>query len=144
MKLALIFIGMVLGLAYGHFNNGFIFNSKICLFAGITLIMPTLFSVKLRDIKLLYTYRIVMFKGFLINYILLPLVALSIGIFTNNFGIAAGLFLLSVLSGGGMVMHWIKTANADTSLGFLLLFVNLIFVSLSLLMLHTFGIYTSG
>lgn len=77
------------------------------------------------------------------NYLLLPVIALAIGLFTNNFGIAAGLFLLSVLSGGGMVMHWIKRSNADTSLGFLLLFINLVFVSLSLLLLHTFGIYTA-
>ena len=143
MKLALIFLGIALGLLYGHLYSGFIFSSDICMFAGITLIMPTLFNFKLTDIKLLYTYRVVMMKGFLVNYILLPLIALAIGILTNNFGIAAGLFLLSVLSGGGMVMHWIKTANADVSLGFLLLFVNLVFVSLSLLMLHNFGIYTS-
>jgi len=143
MKLALIFLGMILGLSYGHYNYGFIFSSDICLFAGITLIMPTLFNVKLKDITLLYVYRSIMIKGLLINYLLLPIIALLIGLLTNNFGIAAGLFLLSVLSGGGMVMHWIKTANADTSLGFVLLLVNLIFVSFSLLMLHTFGIYTS-
>jgi len=143
MKLALIFSGMALGLLYGHLYYGFLFSSNICLFAGITLIMPTLFNVKLRDVTLLYTYRVVMIKGFLINYILLPLIALGVGLFTGDFGIAAGLFLLSVLSGGGMVMHWIKTAQGDTSLGFLLLLLNLIFVSLSLLMLHTFGIYTS-
>lgn len=143
MKLTLIFLGMILGLSYGHFNYGFLFSSDICLFAGITLIMPTLFNVKLKDIMLVYTHRSVMIKGLLINYIILPFIALGIGLLTNDFGIAAGLFLLSVLSGGGMVMHWIKTANADTSLGFVLLLVNLIFVSLSLLMLHAFGIYTS-
>lgn len=143
MKLALIMVAMALGLSYGHFYNGFLFSSDICLFAGITLIMPTLFNVELKDIKLLYTYRSITLKGLLINYIILPLIALGIGLLTNNFGIAAGLFLLSVLSGGGMVMYWIKTANADTSLGFVLLFINLIFVSFSLLMLHAFGIYTS-
>lgn len=143
MKILYILVAAILGLTYGHFNYGFLFSSKICLFAGITLIMPTLFNVKLGDIVLLYTYKHVMFKGFLINYILLPIIALGIGLLTQNFGIAAGLFLLSVLSGGGMVMHWIKTSNGDTSLGFLLLLLNLIFVSLSLLMLHTFGIYTS-
>lgn len=142
--IALIFLAMALGLWYGSNFNGFIFSSKICLFAGIALIMPSLFNVKLTDVKLLYTHKGVMVKAFLINYLLLPLIAVAIGLATNNFGIAAGLFLLSVLSGGGMVMHWIKTANADTSLGFLLLFINLIFVSLSLLMLHNFGIYTSN
>ncbi|MBN2815894.1 MAG: hypothetical protein JXQ67_04375 [Campylobacterales bacterium] len=143
MKLTLIFLAMVLGLLYGHLYNGFIFSSKICLFAGLTLIMPTLFKVKLRDITLLYTHKNVMLKGLLVNYVVLPSIAVLIGLATGNFGIAAGLFLLSVLSGGGMVMHWIKTAQADTSLGFLLLLVNLLSVSLSLLMLHNFGIYTS-
>ncbi len=143
MKLVLIFLGIILGLAYGHYNYGFIFDSNICLFAGITLIMPTLFNVKLRDITLLYTHKKIVLKGLLINYLLLPAAALGIGLLTNNFGIAAGLFLLSVLSGGGMVMHWIKTSGGDTSLGFVLLFMNLIFVSFSLLLLHAFGIYTS-
>lgn len=143
MKLVLIFLGMILGLTYGHYNYGFIFDSNICLFAGITLIMPTLFNVKLRDITLLYTHKKIVAKGLLINYLLLPAAALGIGLLTNNFGIAAGLFLLSVLSGGGMVMHWIKSSGGDTSLGFVLLFINLIFVSFSLLLLHAFGIYTS-
>jgi len=143
MKLTFILVGAILGLTYGQVNYGFIFSSNICLFAGITLIMPTLFNVQLSDIKLLYTYKTVMLKGLLINYLLLPAIALGIGLLTNNFGIAAGLFLLSVLSGGGMVMHWIKASDGDTSIGFLLLFINLIFVSFSLLMLHTFGIYTS-
>ena len=143
MKLIFILIGATLGLTYGHYNYGFIFSSKICLFAGITLIMPTLFNVKFSDIKLLYTYRTVMLKGLLINYLILPIIALGIGLTTDDFGIAAGLFLLSVLSGGGMVMHWIKSSHGDTSIGFLLLLINLIFVSFSLLMLHTFGIYTS-
>ena len=143
MKLAIILVGAILGLTYGQFYYGFIFSSKICLFAGITLIMPTLFNVKLADIKLLYTYKTVMIKGLVVNYLVLPLIALGIGLVTDDFGIAAGLFLLSVLSGGGMVMHWIKTAGGDTSIGFLLLLINLVFVSFSLLMLHQFGIYTS-
>ena len=143
MQLFLILFGATLGLTYGQYYYGFIFSQKICLFAGITLIMPTLFQVKFADIKLFFVYKGVVFKGLLINYILLPLVALGIGLLTDNYGIAAGLFLLSVLSGGGMVMHWIKKSGADTSLGFILLFVNLMFISFSLLMLHQFGIYTS-
>jgi len=143
MQLFLILLGAVLGLTYGQYNYGFLFSQKICLFAGITLIMPTLFNVKLSDISLVLLHKTVILKGMLINYILLPFVALGIGLLTDNFGIAAGLFLLSVLSGGGMVMHWIKKSGADTSFGFILLFANLLFISLSLLMLHQFGIYTS-
>jgi hypothetical protein len=143
MQLIIVILGAVLGFTYGYYEDGFIFDSNICLFAGLTLIMPSLFNVKLKDVQLLWQYKTVVIKSILVNYLLLPVVALSIGLLTNDFGIAAGLFLLSVLSGGGMVMHWIKKSNADTSLGFLLLFINLVFVSLSLLLLHIFGIYTA-
>ena len=143
MQIVLILFGAVLGLIYGKFTDGFIFSSNICLFAGLTLIMPTLFNVKVSDIKLVFQYKTVIIKSLLVNFILLPIMALIIGLLTKNYGVAAGLFLLSVLSGGGMVMNWIKKSGADTSIGFILLFINLIFVSLSLLMLHLFGTYTA-
>ena len=143
MQIVLILFGAVLGLIYGKFTDGFIFSSNICLFAGLTLIMPTLFNVKMSDIKLVFQYKTVIIKSLLVNFILLPIMALIIGLLTKNYGVAAGLFLLSVLSGGGMVMNWIKKSGADTSIGFILLFINLIFVSLSLLMLHLFGTYTA-
>jgi hypothetical protein len=142
MQLAMVILGAVLGYLYGMNTDGFIFSSKICLFAGLTLIMPSLFKVKLSDIALLWHDRIVLIKGFFLNYLFLPLFALGIGLLTHDFGIAAGIFMLSVLSGGGMVMLWIRKSGGDTSLGFVLLFVNLLFVSLSLLMLHLFGLYT--
>ena len=144
MQLILVILGAVLGLAYGYEYDGFVFSSKICLFAGLTLIMPSLFNVKLRDITLIWEHRIIFIKGLFLNYVLLPLFAVGIALLTQDFGIGAGLFLLSVLSGGGMVMHWIKKSGGDTSMGFLLLLLNLLFVSLSLLMLHIFGTYTAS
>ncbi len=141
MQLVLVILGAVLGLVYGQYEDGFVFNSKICLFAGLTLIMPTLFQVKFSDITLVWEHRIILIKGLILNYLTLPAIAIGIGMLTGNFGVATGLFLLSILSGGGMVMHWIKKSNADTSLGFVLLFINLVFVSVSLLMLHFFGVY---
>jgi len=144
MQLLIVVVAAILGLVYGNYTDGFIFSSKICLFAGLTLIMPSLFNVKLYDFKLIFQYKTVIAKSLLANYLLLPVVALAIGLLSNNFGIAAGLFLLSVLSGGGMVMHWIKKSEADTSIGFILLFINLIFISLSLLMLHIFGMHAAG
>jgi len=140
----IVLLGAVLGFSYGLYNFGFVFSTNICLFAGLTLIMPSLFKFKLKDVVLVWKYRSVLMKGFWVNYILLPLFALAIGFMTNDFGITSGLFLLAVLSGGGMVMHWIKKSNADTSLGFLLLFINLMFVSLSMLMLHIFAQLSAG
>lgn len=140
----IVILGTVLGFIYGSNTDGFIFSTNICLFAGLTLIMPSLFKFQLRDIQLVWEHKSVLFKGFIVNYLLLPVFAMIIGIMTNDFGISGGLFLLAVLSGGGMVMHWIKRSNADTSFGFLLLFINLVFVSLSLLMLHLFATYSAG
>jgi len=140
----IVILGTVLGFTYGSFTDGFMFSTNICLFAGLTLIMPSLFNFKLKDIQLIWEHKAVLVKGFVVNYLLLPIFALIIGFATNDFGITAGLFLIAVLSGGGMVMHWIKKSNADTSFGFLLLFINLMFVSLSLLMLHIFATYSAG
>jgi len=138
-----VIIGTILGFSYGSYTDGFIFSTNICLFAGITLIMPSLFNFKMKDIKLIWEHKKVFFKGFLVNYVALPIIAIAIGYMTNDFGISAGLFLLSVLSGGGMVMFWIKKSGGDTSFGFLLLFINLVAISLSLYMLHFFATYSS-
>jgi len=142
--IGIVVLGAILGFLYGSYTDGFIFSSKICLFAGITLIMPSLFNFELAHIKLLWVYKLIILKGFAVNYIILPIFALAIGFATGDFGITAGLFILAVLSGGGMVMHWIKKSNADTSLGFLLLFINLLLVALSLYMLNIFGIYSAS
>jgi len=140
----IVILGALLGFLYGSYTDGFIFSSKICLFAGITLIMPSLFNFEFAHIKLVWKYKTVLFKGFAVNYILLPIFAVSIGFMTHNFGVTAGLFLIAVFSGGGMVMHWIKKTQADTSFGFLLLFINLLFISFSLLMLHVFATHSAG
>lgn len=142
--IVIVLLGAVLGFLYGGYTDGFIFSKNICLFAGITLIMPSLFKFKLSDIMLVWTHKMVLFKGFILNYIILPLIALAIGFMTDDFGIVSGLLLISLFSGGGMVMHWIKRSNGDTSFGFLLLFINLLFISLSLLMLHIFAMYSAG
>lgn len=140
----IVFFGAALGFIYGSYTDGFVFSSNICLFAGITLIMPSLFNFELVHVKLVWIHKKLLMKGFLVNYLILPLMAIIIGFITNDFGITSGLFLISVLSGGGMVMYWIKRSGGDTSFGFLLLFINLIFISLSLLMLHFFAMYAAS
>jgi len=140
----IVMLGALLGFLYGANTDGFIFSAKICLFAGITLIMPSLFKFELAHVKLVWEHKAVLIKGFFVNYMILPFFALVIGFLTHNFGITSGLFLIAVLSGGGMVMHWIKRSGGDTSFGFLLLFINLVFISLSLLMLHLFATYSAG
>jgi len=144
MQIIVVLLGAILGLTYGANTDGFIFSQMICLFAGLTLILPSLFNVKLQDITLLWPHRVVVMKSLALNYILLPLFAVAIALLSNDFGVGAGVFLLAVLSGGGMVMHWIKKSGADASLGFLLLFMNLTLVTLSLLMLHAYGMFSAS
>jgi len=139
----IVFLAAVLGFTYGSYTDGFIFSSDICLFAGLTLIMPSLFKFELSHIKLLWEFKGPMMKGMLINFLLLPLIAIGVGLATGDFGIAMGLFLLSVLAGGGMVMHWVKQSKGDTSFGFLLLFVNLLLIVLSLFMLEVYATYAA-
>ncbi len=144
MQIISVLLAAILGLSYGHYQYGFVFSQNICLFAGITLIMPTLFKVQLRDVQKVWEYKSIVIKNMILNYLIFPAVAVGIGLLSQNFGIAAGVFLLSVLGGGGMVMHWIKKSGGDSSIGFILLFINLMLVSLSMLMLHGFGLYTSA
>jgi ACR3 family arsenite efflux pump ArsB len=139
--IVVVVLGAFFGYLYGYNTDGFIFSSKICLFAGITLIMPSLFKFELSHVKLVWTHKTVLFKGLFVNFILLPIIALGIGFMTGDFGITAGLLMVALLSGGGMVMFWIKKSKADTSFGFLLLFINLLLVTLSLYLLDLFGIY---
>ena len=141
--IVIVMLGALFGFLYGAYTDGFIFSQKICLFAGITLIMPSLFHFKLSEIKLIWAYKKVLLKGFMVNFVLFPFFALVIGFVTGDFGIVSGLMLIALLGGGGMVMHWIKKSKADTSLGFLLLFINLLLISLSLWILHIFAMYTA-
>jgi hypothetical protein len=142
--IVIVFLAAILGFTYGSYTDGFIFSSDICLFAGLTLIMPSLFKFELNHVKLLWVHKGLMLKGILTNFILLPLVAIGVGFVTGDFGITMGLFLVAVLAGGGMVMHWIKKSKGDTSFGFLLLFINLLLITLSLFMLETFATYSAG
>jgi len=139
----IVVLGAALGFLYGSYTDGFSFSTNICLFAGLTLIMPSLFNFQFSHVNLIWEHKRVLLKGLSVNYIVLPLVAAGIGFMTGDFGITAGLFVVSVLSGGGMVMHWIKRSGGDTSFGFLLLFINLLLISLSLMMLHFFAMYSA-
>jgi predicted Na+-dependent transporter len=131
MQILLVLSAMIAGLSYSYFGGGFIFSPSICLFAGIFLIAPVLFKFHFSDFKLVLEHKMLIFKNLSMNFILLPIVAIAIGYLTGDFGIAGGLFLLSLLSGGGMVMHWIKTSGANPKLGFVVFFINIALIALS-------------
>ncbi|MEE9454090.1 MAG: hypothetical protein V3V13_06875 [Paracoccaceae bacterium] len=124
-QIALIVTAIALGLGVGYLTGGFVFSSAVCLVAGIFLVTPSLFKFNLSDIAIIKDNLPSIFKNLWINYLLLTAVALGIGYLSQDLGIAAALFLLALLPGGGMVMMWIKQSGANVKLGFIIFMLNL-------------------
>ena len=124
-QIILIVTAISLGLALGFFTGGFAFSSAVCLVAGIFLVTPSLFKFHLKDFALIKDNLASVGKNIWVNYILLVFVSLVIGYIFQDIGIAAALFLLALLPGGGMVMMWIKQSGANVKLGFIIFMFNL-------------------
>ncbi len=124
-QIALVVIAIILGLTLGHFTGGFEFSSAVCLVAGIFLVTPSLFKFNLSDLSIIKNHLPSIFKNLWINYVLMVAAALIIGYASQDLGIAAALFLLALLPGGGMVMMWIKQSGANVKLGFIIFMLNL-------------------
>jgi predicted Na+-dependent transporter len=124
-QILILLTAMGLGLGAGALTGGFGFSSLVCIVAGVFLVTPSLFRL---DSAMLHPGRadarpVALNLG--LNFVLLAGAALLIGWLSRDLGIAAGLFLLALLPGGGMVMAWIRSSGADVRLGFLLSVVNL-------------------
>ncbi len=137
-QIILIISAISLGLLFGNLTGGLTFSSVVCLFAGIFLVTPSLFKFHLTDFAILKNNMPSVYKNLWINYLLITSIALVIGYATQNIGIAAALFLLALLPGGGMVMMWIKQSGANIKLGFLIFMLNL---ALLLPITLIFGLY---
>lgn len=131
MQIIFVLSAMFLGILYNYHFIGFTFKCSLCLFAGLTIVLPSLFNLKLNDIKLVKTKKIIIIKNIVANYFILPIIAIIIGLLSNDFGIAGGIFLLSILAGGGMVINWIKESGSDIKVGILLFSINILFLALS-------------
>ncbi|PCJ75490.1 MAG: hypothetical protein COA53_06210 [Rhodobacteraceae bacterium] len=125
-QIALILSAVILGLSFGYFTHGLTFSSLVCLVAGIFLVTPSLFKFQVSDVAIIKDNLPSVFKNLWINYLLLTAVALAIGFASQDIGIAAALFLLALLPGGGMVMMWIKQSGANVKLGFVIFMLNLL------------------
>lgn len=124
-QIALILSAVVLGLGFGYITGGLAFSSAVCLVAGIFLVTPSLFKFNIADVAIIKDNLPSIFKNLWVNYLLLTAVALGIGYASQDIGIAAALFLLALLPGGGMVMMWIKQSGANVKLGFIIFMLNL-------------------
>ncbi len=124
-QIFLVVSAIVLGLGVGWLTGGFEFSSLVCVVAGVFLVTPSLFKFRLADLGVIRSNAPSALRNLWINYILLTLAALVIGYLSRDIGIAAALFLLALLPGGGMVMMWIRQSKANVKLGFVLFMLNL-------------------
>ncbi len=142
-QIALVVSAIILGLAMGHFTGGFKFSAAVCFAAGIFLVTPSLFKFKISDFSVIKTHSSAVIKNLWINYLLLTSIALVIGYISQDIGIAAALFLLALLPGGGMVMMWIKVSGANIKLGFVIFMLNLALLLPIMLVFSQFNTFAS-
>ncbi len=62
-----------------HIRMGVFFLQTSVFLQASHLVMPSLFNFELTHIKLIWVHKLVTFKGFGVNYILLPITALTLG-----------------------------------------------------------------
>ena len=127
-QILLVLTAIALGLAAGRLTGGFGFSSLVCVVAGVFLVTPSLFGFETGDLRLARAELRPIALSLVLNFVVLTGAALAIGLATRDMGLAAALFLLAVLPGGGMVMLWIRSSGADVKLGFLLAIVHLALV----------------
>jgi hypothetical protein len=143
-QIILVVAAMALGLAFGYFTGGSKFSPAVCLAAGMFLVVPSLFGFKLADMVTIKNHLPSVLKNLWVNYLVLTSVALGIGYLSQDVGIAAALFLLALLPGGGMVMMWIKQSGAHVKLGFMLFMLNLALLLPVTLIFGEFQTFTEG
>jgi len=140
-QIILIITAIALGLITGRLTGGFAFSPAVCLIAGIFLVTPSLFKFKLADLSLIKSHVPEIGKNLWVNYLLLTAVSLLVGFASQDIGIAAALFLLALLPGGGMVMMWIKSSGANVKLGFIIFMLNLaLLLPITLIFSQYYGI----
>jgi len=139
MQTIIILIASISGFSFSYFVGGFEFYKQICLFAGVFLITPSLFKFQVKDLAIISDYKVIVMKNIAFNFLILPIMAICIGLLFNDFGIAGALLLLSLFPGGGMVMNWIKNSKANVKLGFILLALNISLLSVSFVLFDLFS-----
>ncbi len=121
-------IAIVLWIGINYFTWWLPFSTLLCIFAGIFIMMPIFLNISYPNNIRFKNKKKIIIKSLLINGILLPTIAILIGIsiFHNNISLLFGLVFLSLLSGWGLMMSWIQKSKWDTKTGIVLFILNMI------------------
>ncbi|MDD4151417.1 MAG: hypothetical protein PHR68_02275 [Candidatus Gracilibacteria bacterium] len=135
----IVLIAIFVGLLINYIFGGVTFNSLLCAFAGLFLIMPNLLNVKMSDLKESLKNKKLISINLIINFIVLPLIFFVLAkIFFGNNPIIYAFLLLGLMSGGGLVFAWVVKTAGNMKTAFSLFLLNISIFSLIFLPLNYF------
>ncbi len=111
----LILLSIFSGILFARFLGGFEFSVLVCIFAALTMIYPSLVSLDFSKLKDIYKHKNIIIISILLNFVMIPLIGFLVGyLFLRDYPVLfLGLFLLSILPGGGMVVSWAQKTKSD-------------------------------
>jgi ACR3 family arsenite efflux pump ArsB len=117
-----------LGLAFTKLSGGYEFTATICLAAALIMIYPSLVPLDFSQLKKIYQHKWLILLSLVLNFLILPALALLIGwlFLSQEPSLWLGLIILAILPGGGMVTTWAYKSKADLPLTVNIVIVNLI------------------
>lgn len=110
-----VFAAVAAGLAVSYRTPGFPFDTSICVVAALLMIYPSLVSLPFERLSDAARNWKAVLASVVLNFLVSPAVAYVVGaVFLSEYpALRIGLFLLSILPGGGMVSSWASRARAD-------------------------------
>jgi hypothetical protein len=126
------FLAIIVWLAINYLFWGFDFNTSLCFFVGIFLIMPILLKISFNDIRYIFSNKNILTWDIIINFVIIPLLAFAIGYFIfwlENYPFIIALILIGLIPWWGLLMSWLVHTRANLHIGFSLLAINLFLFS---------------
>jgi len=126
----LIFVVMTLGLLNSYFFGGIPFNLAICAAASFLMIYPMFINLKIEDVTKIGKYKFPVVLSLMINFVLSPALAYTIGkLFLGDMPyMALGLFLIALVPTSGMTATWTERAGGNLKLALSIIAVSLVVV----------------
>jgi len=120
-------LAIIMGLSINYYTWWFDFNSLVCIFAWVFLIMPFLLKIKLKDLIKIDNFNY-LFKNIVFNFWINIILAMFLAkiFFPTNDSLFYWLILLSILSWWGLLLSWINRTKWDKKIWFQLFLVNFI------------------
>ncbi|MDA8411743.1 MAG: hypothetical protein M0001_15325 [Treponema sp.] len=126
----LIFAVMLLGLANSYFLGGIAFNIIICAAASFLMIYPMFINLRIEDVTEVRRYGGAVATSVVLNFVVSPAIAWSLGrlFFADQPAMALGLLLISLLPTSGMTATWTELAKGDLKAALSIIAVSLILI----------------